>query len=477
MNTYRKVVFVAILSILFSSHLFIAGTAQAAVGKWEVFELTLTSTNSYGNPYTAVSLSATFTSPTSNTIQIPGFWDGGQTWKVRMAPNEIGTWTYVTTSNDNQLNNQNGQFECVASGKRGFIQVDPSDPYKFRYNDGTPFFWMGDTCWHLFHNDIVYDGDFKNYIDRRAAQHFTNIHAGLYCGDVYENEGGKPFPAAPGDMDTLNPDYFRYVDRKVEYITSKGMVMGLFLTWAQQFVYFTRPQFERYEKYVIARYAAYNVYWVVSGEYNEASTPSEYAYHGNVIDQVDPYGHPISIHTTTTNNEFGNDSWLTYIMHQKFEQDSSIMLSDLLAQLNRPDVVIVNNVTTSIADGNHLYNEIQIDRIFDKLFSRLDDESVIPPCYLARNCPIIASHRPDLVQRIVNELLAIDVTHHKTGRKDLIKADIILALDQLYGRVEDQPGVLRFVEAQLNCSSPKTRKAAKAFLEKHRAPGGTNTPI
>jgi len=116
------------------------------------------------------------------------------------------------------------------------------------------------------------------------------------------------------------------------------------------------------------------------------------------------------------------------------------------------------------ADGGSKF-----DRIFDKLFSRLDDESVIPPCYVARNCPTIASHRPELVQRIVGELLAIDTTHHKPGRKDLIKADIILALDQMYDRVENQPEVLRFVEAQLNCSSPKTRKAAKAFLEQHGA--------
>ena len=116
------------------------------------------------------------------------------------------------------------------------------------------------------------------------------------------------------------------------------------------------------------------------------------------------------------------------------------------------------------ADGGSKF-----DRIFDKLFSRLDDESVIPPCYVARNCPTIVSHRPELVQRIVGELLAIDTTHHKPGRKDLIKADIILALDQMYDRVENQPEVLRFVEAQLNCSSPKTRKAAKAFLERHGA--------
>jgi hypothetical protein len=119
------------------------------------------------------------------------------------------------------------------------------------------------------------------------------------------------------------------------------------------------------------------------------------------------------------------------------------------------------------ADG-----ESRFDGIFEKLFSRLDDDSVIPPCYVARNCPVMARHRPDLLRRIVTELLAIEGTHHKPGRKDLIKADIILALDQLYDGVEDRSDALRFVEAQLDCSSPKARKAARAFLEKHGKPGG-----
>ena len=114
------------------------------------------------------------------------------------------------------------------------------------------------------------------------------------------------------------------------------------------------------------------------------------------------------------------------------------------------------------ADGGSKF-----DGIFAKYFSRLDDESVIPPCYVARNCPTIASHRPDLLPRITNELLAIDATRHKEGRKDLIKADIILTLDSLFPQMENEPEVRRFVEAQLNCSSPKTRKAAKAFLQKH----------
>jgi len=116
----------------------------------------------------------------------------------------------------------------------------------------------------------------------------------------------------------------------------------------------------------------------------------------------------------------------------------------------------------------------KLEGIFGRYFGLLDDESVIPPCYVARNCPVIASHRPDLLHRIVTGLLAIEATHHKPGRKDLIKADIILALDPLYDSLEDQSQVLRFVKDQLSCSSPKTRKAAKAFLDKHGAPGGSN---
>jgi hypothetical protein len=368
MSTPRKIVFILVLSILFLSPLPTGSNARAAIGKWEVFELPLTTSNSHSNPYTEVTLSATFTAPSSNTIEVPGFWDGGQTWKVRMAPNEIGTWTYSTTSNDNQLDGNTGQFECVASGKKGFIKVNPSDHYKFQYDDGTPFFWMGDTCWHLFSDHIDYDTEFKDYIDRRASQHFNNIHAVLdvKC-QLYGHEVGEPFLEAHTDWQNwINPDYFKNVDRKMDYMASKDMAVGLFLTWAQRFIQFTRAQFERYEKYAIARYAAYNVYWVISGEFEEESTPSEYAYHGQVIDAVDPYDHPISTHTLDSCNEFGNDSWLTYVMHQNGEQDSTILLSDLLIQLNRTDITPIYNRPVNVADGDSLYTDVQADRTYNK---------------------------------------------------------------------------------------------------------------
>lgn len=106
-------------------------------------------------------------------------------------------------------------------------------------------------------------------------------------------------------------------------------------------------------------------------------------------------------------------------------------------------------------------------RDFEDYFAHLDDRSVIPPCYIARSCPTIASHSPGLIPRIIDKLLAIDSTNHKPGRKDLIKADIIQALDRLYEQAENQSDIKRFVRAQLESSSPKTRKTAKVFLEEH----------
>lgn len=106
--------------------------------------------------------------------------------------------------------------------------------------------------------------------------------------------------------------------------------------------------------------------------------------------------------------------------------------------------------------------------IFDKYFGLLDDKSVIPPCYIARNVETIVSFKPEYLKEIVARLLAIESTGHKEGRKDLIKADIIQAFSAIYEKVDDKQRILKFVEDQLNCSSPKTRKLAKEFLEKQK---------
>ena len=49
----------------------------------------------------------------------------------------------------------------------------------------------------------------------------------------------------------------------------------------------------------------------------------------------------------------------------------------------------------------------------------------------------------------------------------MISADIIGAFEEFFEDSHNKEEILAFVERQLECSSPKTRKAAKAFLDKH----------
>jgi hypothetical protein len=304
-------------------------SANETIGKWEVYEVTLITTNSYSNPYKDVTLSATFNGPGGEELTLESFWDGGNTWKVRMAPTKVGTWTYTTTSSDDQLNGTTGTFETVSSDKKGFIKVNPDYPYSFMYDDGTPFFWMGDTLW----DDPGYNR-FKDYIDLISSHGYNSYHT-IVAHDRYdyqENEGGAPFEMiylTHRNYDRLRPEFFQEFDKRVIYANSKGLMPQFFLTWSKEFVNWDRSQYERYVRYMIARYAAYDVVWVVSGEYDHPAAgpppPSDYTYHGNVIYQRDPYRRPISIHPMVSSNEFGNDAWLTYVMlqsnHISFDYD------------------------------------------------------------------------------------------------------------------------------------------------------------
>lgn len=86
--------------------------------------------------------------------------------------------------------------------------------------------------------------------------------------------------------------------------------------------------------------------------------------------------------------------------------------------------------------------------------------------YLAISAVIIAKNKPYLAEKIMEKLLEIENTHHEEERKGLIKSDIIQSISVLFDQMAEKEKIISFVEKQLNSSSPKTRKAAKVFLNK-----------
>jgi hypothetical protein len=108
----------------------------------------------------------------------------------------------------------------------------------------------------------------------------------------------------------------------------------------------------------------------------------------------------------------------------------------------------------------------RFEKIFNKYYALLDDESVIPPAHVAANSPKIAVAKPHLQTKITNRLLGIDKTHHKPERKDLIKSYVIEAFDELIKEAKNKKKMLQFVREQLQAKSHRTKKKAKEFLGK-----------
>ncbi|MDZ7369773.1 MAG: DUF4038 domain-containing protein, partial [candidate division KSB1 bacterium] len=297
------------------------------VEKYGIFEVPIIVKGLSGNKYTAYRLRGVFKGPTK-TVEIDGFWNGGDIWKVRMAPTEVGQWTYTISGSIPQFS-KTGSFTVVDSNRKGFIRQNPQYPYTFMWDDGTPWLWKGETCWRAFTQLFPLEGRYKYYIDLRASQGYNAVQSIVVSyinGDAFwANEGGTAFEltSTGKNYDKINPAYFEWIDRRIEYANAKGIVPVIFFTWAQELVKFSDDQFRGYIKYLVARWAAYNVIWCVSGEYTEAieegkRTRSQFIDYGNIIYNSDPYKHIITLHPGggKTSSEFVWEKWFGCSMQQ-----------------------------------------------------------------------------------------------------------------------------------------------------------------
>ncbi|MCB1122851.1 MAG: DUF4038 domain-containing protein, partial [Verrucomicrobiae bacterium] len=144
-----------------------------------------------------------------------------------------------------------------------------SDQRTFQYADGTPFLWLADTWW-LGMSSRISDEEFANLARFRADQGFSMVKtvAG-FCPDMAPfdargaNEGGQPWEA---NYERIRPDYFQVVDRRVETLVEAGLVPALVGMWGYHLPFMGEEKATRHWRYLIARYGAYPVVWILAGE-------------------------------------------------------------------------------------------------------------------------------------------------------------------------------------------------------------------
>ncbi len=361
--------------------------AQDVIHTWDKQQLTFSAENTYKNAYTEVTVWVDLTGP-GFSKRIYGFWDGGQIFRVRLVATRPGTWTWKSGSDpeDPGLSGKSGSFTAAdwteAEKKenplrRGFIRATPNQ-HALEYADGTPFFAIGDTWYALGTNRFRwYDDDkerpigptagFKDYVRYRKSQgyNWVNVIAafpnwmtddkpwhltmddsakttirsawlefGTGSAKNMDNEGGRPFffpGKVPGfeeqfpDMDRINPEYFKYLDRKIDYLNANGFIPFIeasrrdaSMAW---YKYYPWPEsYVRYMQYIFSRYQANNT--VLSPVHldiiAQSVSPDDYIQAINAREKKYgplPFGTLLSANANpSTLENWGKDSWVT--LHQ-----------------------------------------------------------------------------------------------------------------------------------------------------------------
>ena len=124
-------------------------TAADNVERWGVFEVTLNGPAA-GNPFVDVRLGAHFRYR-NRVVDVDGFYDGGGVYRIRFMPDELGDWTYTTSSTAPALDGKSGSLTVVAPSRGNHGPVRVRYTSHFGYEDGTPYVPIGTTCYAWSH--------------------------------------------------------------------------------------------------------------------------------------------------------------------------------------------------------------------------------------------------------------------------------------------------------------------------------------
>lgn len=377
---------IGLCAFLVAGFLFVpqASIAVSDVPKYEIFELTLTSAKSYSNPFTDVEVKAVFTTPLGTKLTAYGFYDDANIWRIRVAPEIAGTWSYSVTASDvanTGLHNKNGSFTVSASSKKGFIRPDPNHKNYFAFSDGSPFFPMVDASFWMPVG--ISDAQRVTYFDTRKSQLFNTVwftiqpsvdhtHSTIAPADAWAWGGTSSAP----DYSRLNVQYFRRLERIIGELRDREMYAVIVMTNFYSPKMATEVSISGHDawiRYAVARLAAYTTVfrWDAAFEYilrpdgvyrYDVPADDDWLRSASQLIRVrDPQRHPIS--SCMTDGEVTHLQLQQGIQGQKFGDFPQI---DVLTFQHRPDATSTWNGQAMVGSAAGLEKSQSSHRIWNK---------------------------------------------------------------------------------------------------------------
>ena len=229
-----------------------------SVGTYEKFEVVVELDADFINPYdpTELRLDARFTSPSGQSVTVPGFYyrdfeldlsgtrdrvtpTGESSWRVRFAPDEAGEWSYrvlATTLASGTVRSSSQTFTVTESDDPGFVRIDPRNPRYLAFDDGTPYFAVGENMGWYGSGGMV---DYRDWLDALHASggNFIRVWMPAWGFGIEWNDTGL------GNYDARQDEAFR-LDTLMEMADERDIYIMLTLINHGQYSTSTNPEWD-----------------------------------------------------------------------------------------------------------------------------------------------------------------------------------------------------------------------------------------
>ncbi len=215
-----------------------------------------------------------------------------------------------------------------------------SDNHRFLVKeDGSRFFYLGDTAWELFHRLNREDAD--RYLENRAQKGFTVIQA-VAIAELDGHTDPNPYghlplldldPARPDVKEGPKNDYWDHVDYIVNKAESLGLYIGFLPTWGRYWhdkVKDGKPLFNEqnaafYGEWLGQRYKDKPMIWILGGDRSVDNDEQKAVIRALArgLRRGDVGHHLITLHPpggSSSSKWFHDEDWLDFNMRQNGHQ-------------------------------------------------------------------------------------------------------------------------------------------------------------
>ena len=310
------------------------------VERWDILEVTLKGPED-GNPFVDQWVKGVFRGK-NETVETMGFYDGQGVYKVRFMPSFQGEYTYETSGSfPEAATSGTFTFTPAKEGNHGPVRV--ANTYHFAYEDGTPYYSVGTTCYVWPHQpeevrQKTLEELSKGYFNKMRFCVFPKHYIHNFKDPVTFPYEGTPVDASGlteenfaysvdfsenhWDFTRFNPEHFRRVERAIGELRDRGIeadliVMHPYDRWG--FSAMSREADDLYWNYVIARFSAYrNLWWSLANEYDlmKDKTLEDWEHYAALLCEKDPYNHLRSVHNCVAFYDYTRP-WVTHCSMQR----------------------------------------------------------------------------------------------------------------------------------------------------------------